>query len=142
MRKLLFVCTGNTCRSPMAEGIFNVYAAQEGLNALASSAGLTVTSPQPACDNAVLAAKEYGADLSAHRARRVDASMIDESDAVLCMTYGHQTVLERMFPQYAEKILCLAQYDIADPYGGDLELYRKTAAQIDAAIRKLPIRGQ
>jgi len=140
MTKLLFVCTGNTCRSPMAEGIFNVYAAAEHLNASAESAGIMVTGAAPACDNAILTAAEYGADLSSHRARRINESMIDACDAVLCMTYGHQSVLERMFPQYAEKIMCLSSEDIADPYGGDLKLYRQTAEQIDAAIRKLPMR--
>jgi len=141
MVKLLFVCTGNTCRSPMAEGMFNRYAAMEGLDAQAESAGITPTSPQPPSKNAVIAAMEYGADISAHRAVRVDEAMIDACDAVLCMTHGHQMVLERMFPQYSEKILCLGAVDIEDPYGGDLNVYRAAAAQIAEAIRKLPLRS-
>jgi len=139
MKKILFVCTGNTCRSPMAEGIFNAFASAEGLEIRAESAGINPTSPQKPSVNALLAAKEYGADISAHRAVRVDEDKVAESDAVLCMTYGHQMVLERMFPQYAEKIMCLGSSDISDPYGGDEEVYRRTAAQIAREIRKLPV---
>ncbi len=141
VKSVLFVCTGNTCRSPMAEGLFNVYAKEQNIDITAQSAGIAVFGKTPPCENAIIAAREYGADISSHLSRQADESMIEKSDVVLCMTLSHQKALEQMYPKYADKIMCLSDFDIPDPYGQSLEVYRKTAEAINTAIRKLPIKS-
>lgn len=131
--KLLFVCTGNTCRSPMAEGIYNAKAVPLGLTA-AESAGILAIPGDPATPHAITAAAGYGADISAHRARPVTAELLASCDLVLCMTPSHLTALRAQFPDYASKYRLLDAHSIPDPYGGDLACYRRTAAAIDAAI--------
>lgn len=87
MKRILFVCTGNTCRSPMAEGIFKKMLADRGVNGVeCSSAGLFAMTGDSACDNAVKAAERFGVDISAHRARRITSYILDETDEFVCMT--------------------------------------------------------
>lgn len=131
--KLLFVCTGNTCRSPMAEGIYNAKAVLLGLPP-AESAGIFAVPGDPATPYAITAAADYGADLSAHQARPVTAELLAACDLVLCMTPSHLAALTNRFPDYASKYRLLDVNGIPDPYGGDLACYRRTAAVIQAAI--------
>lgn len=133
---ILFVCTGNTCRSPMAEGIWNVMAKERGIKTRAVSCGLAAFPGDPATSQAVEAAKEYGAELSAHRARRLTLYDLEEAKAVCCMTRQQADALRRLAPELAGKITCLDQGDIADPFGGSLVSYRQTAQQIEAAIAR------
>ncbi len=140
LKSVLFVCTGNTCRSPMAEGLFACFTKKLNIDITPKSAGICVEGETPVCKNAVLAANAFGADISKHKSRQIDEKMILESDVVLCMTYSHQMALERMYPKYADKILCLSDSDIPDPYGGDLDVYLKTAKIINEAIEKLPLK--
>ncbi len=136
MSNILFVCTGNTCRSPMAAGIYNAGALSRGLEP-ARSAGIFAVPGDPATPNAVVAAAEYGADISAHRAQPVTAALLRGSDAVYCMTPSHLSALTALFPDCAEKCRLLDPRGIPDPYGGDLDCYRRTAAAIHAAVKAL-----
>ena len=131
--KLLFVCTGNTCRSPMAEGIYNAKSVPLGLTP-AESAGIFAVPGDPVTPNAVTAAAAYGADISAHRARPVTAELLASCDVVFCMTPSHLAALVARFPDCAAKCRLLDEHGIPDPYGGDLACYRQTAAAISAAI--------
>ncbi len=133
---VLFVCTGNTCRSPMAEGIFNAEAKRRGLDAAAFSRGL-MADGSAATEYAIEAAKEYGADLTAHRSAQLTREDLDRADLVCCLSRSHLAAILAAAPDCAEKLRMMTEEGISDPYGGTLALYRKTAAQIAAAVEKL-----
>ncbi len=134
---VIFVCTGNTCRSPMAAGIFNKLAAQAGLTVEAASCGLSAFVPTLATPEAVQAAAVYGADISGHKATQVSEALMCSADFVYCMTQGHLDVLKLMFPPYASRMRMLASGDIADPFGGGPDIYATAAKQIAAAVERL-----
>jgi len=133
MTEVLFVCTGNTCRSPMAEGIFNACAAKNGIDAHAFSRGIAAEGGS-ASGNAVAAAAEYDADISGHISRQLTREDLERADVVYCMSGTHIAAILRAFPEYAEKLAPISEYGIADPYGGDMEEYRKAASQIASAV--------
>lgn len=119
--KVLFVCTGNTCRSPMAEGLFRKIVSDRNIdNIECSSAGLfAMTGDDPAV-NAVKACERFGVDISSHRARRITSYILDETDKFVCMTKEHAASLSMYVP--SEKVLVLGN-GVPDPYGGNLEEY-------------------
>ena len=137
MTRVLFVCTGNTCRSPMAEGFFNQYAREKGIDASASSCGLSAYKSNAPSPEAVTACAEYGVDISEHRAVSVDNRLVDEADYIICMTKGQYEVLELMFPQYVKRFSTLAAEDITDPFGGTAELYRTVGKAIHAEAARV-----
>lgn len=146
MKKILFVCTGNTCRSPMAAALFNHMAALEpsGFEFTGVSAGLAAPCSAPASENAIFAVKEYpGCDLSAHRSRSVSHSDIKEAFLVLTMEPWHRQELLSRFPDAHQKVFTLKEYShgvpggIRDPYGGSLEEYTRCAQEIAQAIEGL-----
>ena len=135
MKTIVFVCTGNTCRSPMAEGLFNMLAEKEGLPFRAVSCGLFPDAGAAASAFAVEAAKELGADILGHGAKPCSEELLAGCCAVYCMTSAHAEQLSRAFPAFADVISTMPPSEISDPCGGDLELYRSTAAQILRSLR-------
>ncbi|CDZ23277.1 hypothetical protein CCDG5_0133 [[Clostridium] cellulosi] len=137
MKKILFVCTGNTCRSPMAEVLFNKMLKERNITDIsASSAGIAAYTGSPASDNAMAAVKELGADLSQHKARLVTRRLIEESDEIYCMSDSHAKALIGLFPEAEDKIRVLGG-GIEDPFGGDINVYRACRDQILAALNDI-----
>lgn len=130
---IIFVCTGNTCRSPMAEVMFKSMLADSRLDDwYVCSRGISAYPGQPANENAARVMREMGCDLSSHRAANLTDSERDMADVFACMTADHAAAL-RMAGINESKIEVL---NVADPFGGDLEVYRMAAAQIK---RKLEV---
>lgn len=132
--RIIFVCTGNTCRSPMAES----YLKSVGLkNLTVESRGLAADG-SAACENAVLAMEELGIDLGEHLSRPLTVEDLS-ADWFIGLAEGHTSVLSSVgIP--AEKILLLGG-GIADPFGGDLDCYRRCRNEITAAIDNLLFDG-
>ncbi len=140
-RSVLFVCTGNTCRSPMAEQIFAKLAQEAGLPWTASSAGTHAAPGMPPSRGAAAILAARGLQPEAHRARPVDASMLEAADAVYVMERAQLDRLVSRFPQHAGKIAVLRQgADIEDPVGGDAAKFEASAAAIEAALRNIILR--
>lgn len=122
---ILCVCTGNTCRSPMAEVLLRRALERQGLSDVTvRSAGLAAGG-EPASDHAVEAMAELGEDITAHRSQPVTAALCAQIDGFAVMTPAHAAALMTRFGVPPEKIRVLGG-GIPDPYGGSLDDYRRT----------------
>ena len=131
---ILFVCTGNTCRSAMAGAILNHLAKETGAKICADSCGVAAF-PAPASQNAVLAVGElYGIDLSNHTAKMVNADLVDKADIIFAMTPRHAAALLSLFPETADKLV-VADPEIVDPYMQNLSVYKDCAKELYSQIK-------
>ncbi|MCL2003277.1 MAG: low molecular weight protein arginine phosphatase [Oscillospiraceae bacterium] len=131
--KILFVCTGNTCRSPLAE----VLCAARKPEWEARSRGLAAYENANAAAHAAEAAREHGCDLSAHQAHMVAERDIDWADTVIGMTTAHAAMLRTLFPAHADKIRTLPGGDLPDPLGGTMSDYRQCADRLEQDVAEL-----
>lgn len=145
-QRVLFVCTGNTCRSPLAEVMLRQLLEERGLGdaITVSSAGVGAAAGAPAAESARKVAEERGLRLDGHRSRPVDEEILAQADLVLTMTAAHQELLRRRFPRYAHAVYTLKEYagvegspDVEDPFGGGDALYRAVADEIRGLLERI-----
>ena len=137
---VLFVCTGNTCHSPMAAAIARAEIDIRGLSARISvdSCGLAAYPGEPASANAVTAAAELGGTLEAHRSKAATAELLESADRIVCMSPSHAAAITAALPELSGRITVFDP-PIPDPFGGDLATYRRIAEALKSAIEKLLI---
>ena len=140
---ILMVCSGNTCRSPMAEGLFRRLWKDIGepYPIDIASAGVSAISGFPASREAVEVMARRGIDISCHRSRSVEFEDIQKADLVITMTRGHKAVLALGYPELAHKVFTLSEMisdedlgDVPDPFGQDLEMYEYTAYLLEGKL--------
>jgi low molecular weight protein-tyrosine phosphatase len=143
MMDILMVCTGNICRSPMAEGLLRQMLPQDGAPTVrVHSAGTHGLDDQPAATFAIQAAAEMGIDISGHRARSLDRDMVSKADLILVMEPFHHEIIARAVPSHArEKLQLLADFEkprqsdtIDDPYHHSLKVYRACIHRIQHCL--------
>lgn len=164
--RLVFVCTGNTCRSPLAVAAWRAFGApllrEKGLESHAESAGLAAAPGAPPAPHSVTAAREWGVDLSGHHARRLTSTIASDADFLVALTAQHAETMRGRFD--ITKVLQLGSFDnhpdtddpaddlselqrllggdaddILDPFGGSLEAYQACGAHIRRAVEGLAV---
>ena len=145
MKTILFVCTGNICRSPMAEGIFRRAVEGRGTYRVLS-AGLGAMEGQPPSPYAVQAVKELGIDISGQRSRMLTPELVHHADYIFGMTHSHIDTVMLLYPQAAEKTFLVRDFDetldifekdISDPIGGSYDVYLNCRDQIEQGLPSL-----
>ncbi|MFP4460021.1 MAG: hypothetical protein ACLFSQ_10590 [Candidatus Zixiibacteriota bacterium] len=146
--KILFVCSGNICRSPLAEGLLKYYIINSDIlnenDFKISSAGTLDIGQMPVSEKSATVASEYGAEINAHISKHIDRESAEEAEKIIVMSKKHKDYIENAFPSSAGKIEFLSNFgnpssnkNIPDPIGEDLDYYRKIGKIIEDHIRHL-----
>lgn len=131
---IAFVCTGNTCRSPMAEGIFNKLASDRGLDVRAVSFGMAAANGVPATQHAVTVCSEIDVDISRKKAHFIYSFDVNSIDRFYCMSEDHKMMLMECCDIPPEKIRVLS---IPDPYWGNIDVYRRCRDEIYNSVKEI-----
>lgn len=140
---VLFVCTGNTCRSPIAQGILEDMARKKGLNIIVKSAGIYALDGDNASINAIRALKENNIDISNHRSSIIHRDLIEEADFIFTMGKSHKDILVSKYSFAQSKVYTLNEFvygtekDIVDPFGSNIEVYNNTKYELYNAMESL-----
>lgn len=144
-RRILFVCTGNLCRSPMAEYLLKRSLRSDPVWEV-ESAGTHAVTGEPASGPAVEVLSEIGIDLSSHRSRHVTNEIVQSAELIVTMTKAHADEIKTRFPQAADRVFTLKSFDpgaresdVPDPIGSSSTVYRKIREEIEEALPKLII---
>lgn len=138
---ILFVCTGNTCRSPMAQALmtkkiqdrFGHLAKDGSVPIVTRSAGVSAFGDDPASHGALQAIANYGLSLASHQSTQINTELVEQADLILAMGTRHRHVIVSQWPSLASKVHLISPDggEISDPFGGPLEIYQKCAEQLD-----------
>lgn len=145
MKRIMFICTGNICRSAMADGLMKKLAKDNNKEIEVYSCGIFAEDGDMPTFNAIEAIKEYDVDLKLHRATNIRNSKIEDMDIILCATVSHKNNVINMYPNLKDKIFTIKEYadydkndlDIPDPWGYDIETYRFCASTISKCLNKI-----
>ncbi len=143
--KIMFICTGNICRSAMAHKMLEKRAKEEKKDIQVYSCGIFAENGDIPTYEGIEAMKEYGIDLSKHRATNIRNSNIKDMDVILCATSSHKNNVIAMYPELKGKVYTMKEYvgypkndiDIKDPWGYGIEVYRKCAKELEDCINKI-----
>jgi protein-tyrosine-phosphatase len=141
IQRILLVCTGNICRSPLAEALLRRSLEQRSVDGVSvTSAGTGAWDGAPASEGAYLVGLERGLDLSGHRARLLTRELVEEADLILTMARHHRARVDELGGE--GRVFVLGEYggregdeaEVSDPFGGDLDVYRDTCAELEALV--------
>jgi len=142
-KRALFVCSGNICRSPMAEALLRARLERDGLGGRVrvSSAGVLALEGNPPSAYAVIAMDQRGLDIRAHRSRQLHQRDVHRADLILCMARQHRDAIRRMYGGSEGRLYLLSEmtghvHDVNDPYGGSLLVYEHCAGEIASLIEE------
>jgi protein-tyrosine-phosphatase len=139
-KRVVLVCTGNICRSPLAEALLQSALRERGADVIVSSAGTGAWDGAPASEGAYLVGLERGLDLSGHRARLLTREVVEQADLILTMARHHRARVQELGGE--GRVFVLGEYagrspdagEVSDPFGGDLDVYRQTCVELDQLV--------
>ena len=147
MKRIMFICTSNICRSAMAHGLLEKKIRELNKNIEVYSSGIYANNGEKSTNYAIQIMKSYNVDLSAHFATHIDDTDMDNMDLVLCATVNHKKIMIEEYPEIKDRILTIKEYaecdkngmdlDINDPFGGSLQGYSICAEEISKCIEKI-----
>jgi protein-tyrosine phosphatase len=141
LKNILFVCSGNTCRSPLAEGIARAALKTRSPQEWAvSSAGTGTTDGLPASEHSIEIARRQGIDIAGHRSRLLDAAMVEEADLIVTMGARHRSTVGMIDGDALDYTVLITEFgddfegDVPDPIGGDEHTYAHTYEMIERCV--------